>query len=273
MKASVKRWLGQGLFAAHLDAVLLRNSAVVVTFHRIQDADPSDSLTIDATAFEEHCRFFQRHFHVVPLRELVHRLERRQRVDRRLAITFDDGYRDNFENARPVLEKLSLPATFFVVTDWIGSDVVPEWDRQFGVRHPWMTWDEVRTLHRSGFEIGAHTRTHIDLGAVPPEDAWPEVLGARHVLEQQLGSRVESFAYPYGGRRHVTQANREVVKRAGFRCCCSSYGGLNPAGRDPFRLRRVPVSPWHVSPEQFGFEIALRRSVLPDTHYVAQHRK
>lgn len=237
----------------------------------MQASEPSDSLSVDVAAFERHCRFYRRYFRVVPLRELVHRLEHGQPVDRHLAITFDDGYRDNFENARPVLEKLSLPATFFVVTDWIGSSVVPRWDSVRGVQHPWMTWDQVRALHRSGFEVGAHTQSHVDLGAVSPEEAHREVIGARLELEQQLGTRVESFSYPYGGRQHVTEPNREVVRHAGFRCCCSSFGGINPAGTDPFFLNRVPVSRWHASPHQFGFEVVTGRSVLSDIH-AEKHR-
>ena len=270
MKASVKRLLGHGLFASNLDAVLLRNAAVIVAFHRIQQADRSDSLSIDVETFERHCRFYQRHFHVVPLRELVYRIAQGQPIDRHLAITFDDGYRDNFENARPVLEKLSLPATFFVVTEWMGTDVVPWWDEVRGVRHPWMNWDEVRALHARGFEVGAHTRSHVDLGKIPLLEARDEVLGARLELERQLGSRVESFAYPYGGRKHVTEANRQVVKSAGFRCCCSAYGGTNPAGTDPFFLKRVPVSPQHTSPHQFGFEVATGRSVLAAQHQCSE---
>lgn len=262
MKASIKRLLGHGIFAANLDAVLLRNAAVVVAFHRIQETDPPDSLTVGVAAFERHCRFFRRHFQVVPLRDLVYRLAHGLRVDRHLAITFDDGYRDNFDNARPVLEKLSLPATFFVVTDWIGTDIVPWWDRERGVSHQWMTWDEVRSLHRKSFEVGAHTQTHVDLGTVPPAEALEEILGARLALQQQIAAPVESFAYPYGGRKHLTDANREVVKAAGFRCCCSGFGGINVTGTNPFCLRRVPISPWHASPQLFGFEVAFGRSVL-----------
>jgi peptidoglycan/xylan/chitin deacetylase (PgdA/CDA1 family) len=259
VRASVKRLLGRSLFTAHLDALLLRNAAVVVAFHRIQETDGSDSLTTDAGTFERYCRFFARHFRVVSLRNLVLKLEHGIRVDHHLAITFDDGYRDNFENALPVLEKLSLPATFFVVSDWIGTDVVPWWDRERGVRHPWMRWGEVRSLHRKGFEIGAHTRTHVDLGKVSPDLAREEILGARLDLERQIGARVESFAYPYGGRNHLTDANRELVKAAGFRCCCSGFGGINLTGADPFSLRRVPVSStWYASPHQFGFDVALR---------------
>jgi peptidoglycan/xylan/chitin deacetylase (PgdA/CDA1 family) len=270
MKASVKRLLAQGLFASRLDAVLLRNAAVIVAFHRVQESDRSDSLSIDTETFERHCRFYQRHFQVVPLPELVYRISAGEPINRHLAITFDDGYRDNFENARPVLEKLSLPATFFVVTEWMGSDVVPWWDEARGVRHPWMDWDQVRALHRSGFDVGAHTRSHVDLGRVSPFEAREEVLGARLALEQQLGARVNSFAYPYGGHKHVTDANREVVKSAGFGCCCSAFGGINPAGTDPFHLKRVPVAPWHTSPHQFGFEIATGRSVLAAQHQCSE---
>jgi len=266
MRSSVKSLLGRGLFAANLDALLLRNAAVIVAFHRVQQADSSDPLSIDTAAFERHCRFYRRHFHVVPLRELVNRIAIGRPIDRLLSITFDDGYRDNFENASPVLEQLSLPATFFVVTEWMGTDVVPWWDHARGVRHPWMDWSQVRELHRRGFEVGAHTRSHVDLGKAPPAEARDEVLGARMQLEQQLGARVDSFAYPYGGRTHVTDANRAVVRDAGFRCCCSAFGGINPAGTDPFRLKRVPVSAWHTSPHQFGFEVATGRSVLAPHH-------
>jgi peptidoglycan/xylan/chitin deacetylase (PgdA/CDA1 family) len=263
VRRALKRLLGHTLFASRLDALLLRNTAVVVAFHRVQDTvEPDDGLTVSVRMFERHCRFFRRHFRVVRLREIVEKLERGQRLNRELAITFDDGYRDNFESAAPVLEKLSLPATFFTVTRWIGTDVVPWWDRERQARHPWMNWDQVRALHRQGFDIGAHTRTHADLGRLSGAEAQREIAGARLDLERQIGAPVELFAYPYGGASHLTEANRELIKAAGFRCCCSGLGGTNPSGTDPFHLQRVPISLWHESPHQFGFEVALGRTAL-----------
>jgi len=262
MKRLSKRLLGRTIFASHVDALLLGRSAVVVVFHRVQDQAGADGLTISVDGFERYCRFFRRHFRVVSLRDLVYDLERGQQVNRALAITFDDGYRDNYENAASVLEKLSLPATFFVVSQWIGSDVVPWWDRERGARYPWMTWDQVRSLHERGFEIGAHTRTHVDLGKITDVEAREEIFGSRLELERELGAPVSSFAYPYGRQTNLAESNRELVKAAGFRCCCSAFGGVNQTGTDAFHLARVPISPWYATPQEFGFDVAMGRSVV-----------
>jgi peptidoglycan/xylan/chitin deacetylase (PgdA/CDA1 family) len=259
----MKDLIGHTIFASRLDRLLLRKAAVIVTFHRVQDTvEADDGLTVNVRMFEQYCRFFRRHFRVVPLRDLVGALERGRPLNRELAITFDDGYRDNFEKAAPVLERLSLPATFFVVTRWMGTDVVPWWDRERGVRHPWMTWDEVRTLRRAGFDVGAHTRTHVDLGRVSGREAEDEIRGARLDLEREIGEPADLFAYPYGLANHLTDANRELIRTAGFRCCCASLGGINTMETSPFHLRRVPISLWHETPHEFGLEVALGRSLV-----------
>jgi peptidoglycan/xylan/chitin deacetylase (PgdA/CDA1 family) len=263
MKQTVKKVLGRGLFAAGVDALLLRDTAAIVAFHRVHDgAASSDSLTIDVRTFERYCQYFKRWFRVLPLHSLVDRLKRGQLAGRELAITFDDGYRDNFENAAPVLERLSLPATFFVVTQWMDTEVIPFWDADRGMRYPWMTWADVRSLHRRGFEIGVHTRTHADLGTLSGGRAGDEILGARLELEDRLNAPATSFAYPYGKRQHLTEANRELVRAAGFACCCSGFGGVNAPGTDPFRLNRIPISTFYASPHLFGFDLALGRTTL-----------
>lgn len=261
MKEPLKHALGHSIFASRLDTFLLRDTAVVVAFHRVKNTRAADGLTVSVPLFDRYCRFFRDHFNVVALGDLVTRLERRQPLDRALAITFDDGYLDNFENAAPILRKYSLPSTFFVVTRWIGRDVVPWWDQE--ERHAWMSWEQVRTLHQSGFVIGAHTRTHVDLGAVGGDDAESEIAGARADLERELGAEADLFAYPYGARENLSDENRALIKRAGFRCCCSCFGGSVTAGTDPFRLARVPINTSFSSPHEFGFEVAFGRTLLP----------
>ena len=243
--------LGRVAFATRLDALVLR-AAVIVTFHHVCDGDDRSGLSITRDMFERHCRFFKRHFDIVPLREIVARLESGRPVERCLAITFDDGYRDNFVNARPVLESLGLTATFFVVSRWIGTDAWPWWDRAHGVRHSWMSWDQVRALNERGFDIGAHTRTHVDLGRVYGSEAREEIVGGRLEIERQIRRPVDLFAYPYGRVENISESNRAIVQAAGFRCCCSCHGGLARRTADPFRLQRMTVTPWYGSPHHFG---------------------
>jgi len=264
VKKPIKTVLGQLVFGSRLNGVMLGEAGVVVAFHRVNAVPDTSGLSISPEAFEGFCCFFRRHFHVIPLRTFVERLERRESVKGLLAITFDDAYRDNFLRAAPILEQYGLPATFFVVSQWMGSDVVPAWDHDHRVRHPWMTWDEVRSLRRRGFDIGAHTRTHVDLGRVNGSVAREEITGARRELEAQLGEPVDLFAYPYGGALNMMDSNRELVRAAGFRCCCSCHGGLAAPDTDPFRLRRMVVSPWYVTPQQFGLDVV--REAGADSH-------
>lgn len=253
--------MGQAIYSLRLHHLRLASAAVIVVFHRVNNvATLDDGLSCSVKMFERHCRFFRRYFQVVSLRSLVEKLERGIPANRELVITFDDGYRDNLEYAAPVLKAMGLPATFFVVTQFIGKEIVPWWDKALGARHAWMNWNEVRSLRDGGFEVGNHTRTHADLGTVSGNEAWEEIHRARLELEDQLSAPIDLFAYPYGGKNHMTEANRAAVRAAGLRCCCSCFGGINFKGTHPFHLRRTAIFPWYESPHQFGFELAFSRA-------------
>ena len=257
--ATVKSVAGECLTALRLHTRVLGDQGVVVAFHRVSDTW-RDSLTCPVREFERFCRFFKRHFAVLPLDEMVTRLHRGQRLSRMLAVTFDDGYRDNYEHAAPILRSLDLPATFFIVSGFMDTAIVAPWDRECDPTPPWMSWSQVRELHEHGFTIGAHTRTHVDLGVVNGANAQREIHGARQDLEQRLGAPVDLFAYPFGRPGNITETNREIVRQAGFRCCASCFGGTNPRGRQPWRMRRIPVTTWYSTPGQFAFEVATGRA-------------
>ena len=237
--------------------LLLRHRAAIAVFHRVDDVIPANPITITSAEFSAYLYFFARHFIVVPLTEILERLSAGAPLGRRLAITFDDGYADNYEVAAPELERRGMPACFFVCTGFIGSSTSPQWDVDWGVPSRWMTWAQVLDLRRRGFEIGAHTVTHPDLGRISAEEAYREGLESRRVLEEQLGEPVPLFCYPFGRTWHINEANREAVREAGFRCCLSSHGGVVHPDDDPFRLRRAPIHNWHRSPYQYGLELLL----------------
>lgn len=238
----------------------LRQTGVVVAFHRVNDRTADDALTKSPADYRRFCRFFKDHFDVVSLDGFLARLEDGRSVEGLLVITHDDGYLDNRLEAAPILSDLGLPATFFVTTDFIESEAVPHWDADAGTAHPWMTWDQVREMRSMGFEIGSHTRTHADLGRTAPEETLRELRDSRERLERELGESAALFAYPYGGLANITGANRKIVREAGFRSCLSCCGGLVRDGADPYDLARVPISPWYRNPDQLAFDLGLARA-------------
>lgn len=256
MKSFVRAAAGWLLAAGGQMRRRLEQTGVIVAYHRVNDASAGDDLTRSPADYEAFARFFRDHFDVVPLSRFVARLAAGESVGGQLVITHDDGYLDNYEHAAPILSKLGLPATFFVATRFIESDVVPWWDADEGKRFPWMTWDQVRELDRAGFEIGAHTRTHVDLGRVDADEARRELEGSKADLEGELGHPVDLFAYPYGGSQHICEPNLELVRRAGFACSMSCHGGLVPDGADVYRMARVPISMWYPTPRHLALDLA-----------------
>src|ERR1700693_3674727 len=116
----VKGAIGHAAGFAGVFARGFRSKMVIVAFHRVNDGMPEDGLTCSSAKFEKFCRFFRSHFRVIPLWEQVAGRDGTQALGGTLSITLDDGYRDNFEVAAPILRKLDLPATFFVTTGFIG---------------------------------------------------------------------------------------------------------------------------------------------------------
>jgi peptidoglycan/xylan/chitin deacetylase (PgdA/CDA1 family) len=260
VKKLLKSLAGRGLHHSGLHRRALRETGVIVAFHRVDDRVAGDALSVGVDAFDRFCQFFRRHYDVISLGDLVTRLERGVDVAGSLAITFDDGYLDNYENAAPILRRLDLPATFFVTSDFIETETVAWWDAEISPPPPWMNWKQVRALADWGFEIGGHTRTHANLGEISGDAATKEIAGGRSILEKKLDRDVDLFAYPYGRVDAMAEENRDFVREAAFRCCVSCHGGLVTNRSDPFRLHRVPINGWFADPYQFGLEVVLSRA-------------
>lgn len=238
----------------------LHERGVVVAFHRVSNRSAGDPLTKSPADYRHFCSFFKANFDVVSLSEFNARVEKGHSVEGKLVITHDDGYLDNRTEAASILADLKLPATFFVTTDFIGSEIVPHWDADQGLAHPWMSWDDVRELRRMGFEIGSHGRTHANFGTIGPEQMARELADSRARIERELGELPEIFAYPYGGLANMNEVSREIVRHSGFRSCLSCCGGLVEKGADPFDLARVPISPWYENADQLALDLGLLRA-------------
>jgi peptidoglycan/xylan/chitin deacetylase (PgdA/CDA1 family) len=259
VKKTLKTYLGRAAAFSGALGYGVRSKMTIVAFHRISNSLPADGITCTADKFEMFCSFFRRHFDVVPLAGQVAAYRSGKSMGGTLSITFDDGYRDNFDLAAPVLKSFGMPATFFVATGFIGTSIVPEWDKHLPAHPGWMSWDQVRGLAAQGFDIGCHTHTHIDMGSCDAETVSAELEKSKHKLELELGKPVRLFAYPFGGREHICERSLQLVREHGFECCASCCGGTNASRADPYSLNRIGIADWFATPDQFGLELLFNR--------------
>jgi peptidoglycan/xylan/chitin deacetylase (PgdA/CDA1 family) len=255
----VKALIGHAAAMAGVFAWDFRSKMIIVTYHRVRDDMPEDGLTCNSARFEKFCKFFRAHFRVISLAEQVAGCSAGRDMGGTLSITFDDGYRDNFEVAAPILRKLGLPATFFVTTGFIGTRVVAPWDRGQPREPGWMDWDQLRELVSQGFDIGCHTDTHVDLGTADEQTALLELETSKRKLHDQLGRPARLFAYPFGGRDNISESARGLIRHAGFVCCLSCFGGANVSTPNPFDLKRIVIGQGYAIPEQFAFDLLIGR--------------
>jgi len=148
-----------------------------------------------------------------------------------IMFTFDDAYADIAKHALPVLDHFGFRAAVFVITAQVGD--VTSWD---GL--PMMTMQELQHWAAHGVEIGAHTRTHPDLTALPDSAATAEITGSKEDLSK-AGLRPLSFAYPYGFFNDGIRNSVNGVFQLAFTC----EEGLNSHGTDPLLLKRTMVHP------------------------------
>jgi glycosyltransferase involved in cell wall biosynthesis/peptidoglycan/xylan/chitin deacetylase (PgdA/CDA1 family) len=218
-----------------------RGRLTVLNYHQVRDP-ADDGSTVATAAFREQMQFVKQHYHVLPLAEAVRVVSARGNTQRVVAITFDDGYLDNVTIAAPILRGLGLPACFFVSTDMIGSTrPFPHDVAQGRPPQDHMSWDDLRALAAEGFEIGSHTCSHADLGAVSLEHAEHELRASRRRLEEELGKPIGLFAFPYGHRRNMRRDTMAAARRE-YDVCCSAYGGHNTSPVNPGNVRRVVIS-------------------------------
>ncbi|MDD5691551.1 MAG: polysaccharide deacetylase family protein, partial [Candidatus Omnitrophica bacterium] len=151
----------------------------------------------------------------------------------KVVITFDDGYKDNFEYAYPVLKRLGFAATIFIITDFMGKGSDEEGKEFLG-------WDEVVAMSKNKISFGSHTKTHFYLGAIKDEEAaFEEIAGSKKAIEQKIGIPVDYFCYPGGG---FNEKIKESVARAGYKGACSTNRGFADFNSDVYELKRVKVT-------------------------------
>ncbi len=203
----------------------------ILTYHSIDSS--GSPISVSPEAFRAHCRWLARGpVRVVPLAALLAMPETEDAV----ALTFDDGYSNFAAEAAPLLEAYGLPATLFVVPGQVGK--TNAWGGRAEPRIPTLSlldWPALAGLAERGIRLGAHSRTHPRLSAVPASQLEDELAGAAETIRQETGQSPEDLAYPFGD---VTPAVARAAARVYRRAVTTEFRPLAP-NDDPLRLPRL----------------------------------
>jgi len=240
-----------------------RNNLLIIYYHRVIKKDELvnvkvKDMCVSINDFDAQMRFLSKYYKPVGEEEILTPIQKGGISKHSVWVTFDDGYKDNYINAYPILRKYKIPATFFITTGYINKKVTP-YDLFIGNADLlFMSWNEIKELSRNGFSIGAHTVHHKILSTLSKKEMADEISNSKHEIEKRLGIKVSSFAYPVGKSSHYNlETCVAIMKEYGFKLAVTTIGGANNliSGANLFNLRRMGVS-YYDSLNFFKFKVS-----------------
>jgi peptidoglycan/xylan/chitin deacetylase (PgdA/CDA1 family) len=288
--------------------MILRTPLRIIAYHGVDDLPNYLDLFMTPKNFEAQMRYLRGHYHIVDLDEALRIIEGNVSISREtIAITFDDGYKDNYQKLFPIIKKYGLPVAVFLTSDLIESgtptfvyaaillmenaktanvdlsefglgsfalDTIDGKEKAVRVIDGYskilnsaerqelldaiiakvglsghedilagkmLNWEEVRAMSQAGVAFGSHTCGHPKLPHLADADLYRELAGSKDCIENNLGKKVDYFAYPYGGRDALNDSVKQSVEKAGYRAAFVLFPDrLTPENK--FSLGRKMVS-------------------------------
>ena len=200
----------------------------ILMYHSVDGEYKNTKLSVSLESFTRQMEFLRKNnYNVIPLEKAVTYIKKREKPPAKtIAITFDDGFHNNYQSAYPVLKKYRIPATIFVIVNRVGNP-------------GFLSWEEIREMSDFGIiTIGSHTRSHFWLLESDPRFLEDEIVNSKKILEDKLGRKVNLFCYPMGA---FDAQSKKAVERAGYTCAVST-NPLNVSPLDVFAIKRVKIS-------------------------------
>jgi poly-beta-1,6-N-acetyl-D-glucosamine N-deacetylase len=222
----------KALFA--LQPLYAMDNASILLYHHVSDSTP-DSTSLSKEQFRAHMQYLKDHHVVLPLNEIVKKLQAKQPLpDKAVAITFDDGYRDILENAHPILKEYGFSYTIFINPDMVG------------LGDDFLDWSEIKHMSKDKVIFANHGEQHqhfLQRRAKESEQDWlhrvnDNIQDAEKLLTEKLGYSLKYIAYPYGEYNNKLKMQLEKQGYVGF----GQHSGAIASYSDFSALPRFPAA-------------------------------
>ena len=208
----------------------------VLLYHSISN-NPHDRIAVHPKLFFRHMDMLKSEFNVLSLPEL-NRLFKNNLCfgDNTVVVTFDDGYEDAYTNALPVLNKLNIPATFFISPAYLGMN--NDWNTRAYTRLKHLDTKQLSSIFNAGHTIGSHGLTHAYLPKLEDIEIEYELSKSKEMLENVLNTIISFISYPYGDPdQRVIEMSKKHYE-LGFRTNHTSFSDWT---QGPFEIARIPI--------------------------------
>lgn len=211
-------------------------------YHKIGFPKPEakiSDLYVSPPQFRRQLRYLKwRGYKTISLEDLLQWLSNAKEIPKRSVIlTIDDGYRDNYINAFPLLKKFGFTATIFLITRDIAG--LSGWaDSQETIKEPMLSWSEIKEMSDYGIDFQPHTHTHPSLTKLDEQKIREEVSVSKEIIEKELKKKADFLCYPYG---HSDAKTEKVLKETGYRGALTTERGLIKQGDNPYQLKRIGI--------------------------------
>lgn len=214
----------------------LRTTVPILAYHQVSDSFDWSITRQRIGQFERGISaLYELGYRAVSLEEMSN--SNHKPDEKKVAITFDDGYEDLYHSAFPILQKYGFTAHIFIVSGYVGR--TGEWDYSWGrYKKKHLNWDQIYQLSEAGFGFGSHTVNHPDLTNIPKRFVSYELKESKESLEDRLGKRIDSLSYPFGRYNRYVQQEAERLGYKGAYTLCSHS---KTKGRDLFAQERWGV--------------------------------
>ncbi len=215
------------------------NEVIFLLYHSITAGSPGE-MSVSKDDFRNQLKWLKSAGSICTAGEALANLHSKKGAGgRRLVITFDDGYEDNYRQAFPVLRECKVPALIFLLAGAGGKTQHLGESGYYPSRL--ITWQMAREMADWGVEFGSHGLSHGRLISLSDVDLKREVRDSKNIIENELGRPVRYFSYPYGTLHDFDGRVETCVREAGYAAAFSAVFGGNSPQSDAFCLKRINV--------------------------------
>lgn len=220
-----------------------RSRGAIYLYHRVNDFS-TDVLTVDTKTFAAQLLAIRRRYPVSSTAHLVDCIRSKRLLQpTTVAIHFDDCYRDILTNGAPIMKALGIPACAFINSGFVDTGRSFAHDAaKYPFTYQMLRTADIQAWTSLGFDVGAHTVDHVDLGRCTVEAADSEVVECGQALRKIIGKPIELFSFPFGRVDNIRSETRQAISTAGYVALFSAHGGFIGSRTDPYDIPRMGCS-------------------------------